>query len=235
MRWTNEPKKWKQNGDQIKITCPGEVDYWRHTMHGFVKDDAPFYWMYVDYDFEARLSFNCKLRTLYDQAGMMVRLDEENWVKAGVVMYRDTLHVSVVFTRGCSDWSTHRLPIKKLGNDGFHIWVKRIGEVIEVLYSLDNENWIRVRQGHFVDAPRLRVGMMCAAPESDGFKVTFDDFMIKGVETNDEEESYASESDEESCVAIDNSRPSNPALENGDSSVDGGRDLVTVEDVSDSE
>ena len=215
-------------------------------MHGFVKDDAPFYWMYVDYDFEARLSFNCKLRTLYDQAGMMIRLDEENWVKAGVMMYRDMLHVSVVFTRGCSDWSTHRLPIKKLGDDGFHVWVKRIGEVIEVLYSLDNENWIRVRQGHFVDAPRLRVGMMCAAPDSDGFKVTFDDFMIKGADADDEEESYCSGSEEENydaiedgrskCKAIEAGRSKNPAIENGDSSDDDGeRALVCVEDASDSE
>mmetsp|Transcript_5845 Transcript_5845/g.15852 ORF Transcript_5845/g.15852 Transcript_5845/m.15852 type:complete len:230 (-) Transcript_5845:307-996(-) len=178
MRWTNEPEKWKNKEEGVKITCPGEVDFWRNTLHGFVKDDAPFYWMYVDYDFEARLTLRGKFRTLYDQAGMMLRLDEENWIKAGICMFRDQLHVSVVFTRGNSDWSTHRLPIKKV--EAFHIWMKRTGECVEVHYSLDGDNWIKVRTGHFVDAPRLRCGMMCAAPESVGFKVNFENFMIKG-------------------------------------------------------
>jgi hypothetical protein len=184
MRWTNAPKKWKQKDEQIKVTCPPEVDYWRNTLHGFTKDDAPFYWMYVDYDFEARLSVKGKYTTLYDQAGIMVRLDEENWMKAGICHYRDTLHVSCVFTRGNSDWSTQRLPPRKI--EWFHIWVKRMGDVLEVYYSLDNQNWIRIRQAHFSDAPRLRVGMMCAAPESEGFKCTFDNFMIKGSVDEDE-------------------------------------------------
>eukprot|EP00934_Nitzschia_sp_Nitz4_P005248 Nitzschia sp. Nitz4//scaffold69_size99277//89901//90671//NITZ4_004649-RA/size99277-processed-gene-0.89-mRNA-1//-1//CDS//3329556763//5238//frame0 len=178
MRWTHEPKKWKQIDEDVKVWCPGEVDYWRNTLHGFVKDDAPFYWMYVDYEFEARLSFKAKLRELYDQAGLMLRLDEENWIKLGLMHYRDQLYVSCVFTRGNSDWSTHRLPKRKI--EWFHVWAKRKENYVECFYSLDNENWIRIRQGHFTDAPRLRVGMMCAAAESDGFKATFSNFLIKG-------------------------------------------------------
>ena len=114
----------------------------------------------------------------------MIRFDENNWVKAGICMYRDQLHVSCVFTRGKSDWSTHRLP-KGRKIDWFHVWVKRIDEFVEVFYSLDNVNWIMIRQGYFCDEPRLRVGMMCAAPESAGFKVTFRDFMIKATEDDD--------------------------------------------------
>ena len=195
MRWMNEPEKWKQKGDEIKMTCPMEVDYWRNTLHGFIKDDAPFYWMYVDYNFEARLSMKGKFKYLYDQAGLMLRLDEENWIKLGISHYRDQLYVSCVFTRGNSDWSTHRLPKTKI--EWFHVWVKRRGEVVECYYSLDNENWIRIRQGYFTDAPRLRVGMMCAAPESAGFKVTFTNFLIKGG-ADDEEESNEEEEQEDS-------------------------------------
>jgi uncharacterized protein len=185
MRWFNEPEKWKQKDEQVKVTCPQEVDFWRNTLHGFTKDDGPFYWMYCDGDFEARLSMKGKFKVLYDQAGMMVRLDEENWIKAGIVQYRDQLHVSCVFTRGNSDWSTHRIP-KDIKVEWFHVWIKRMGEVIEVFYSLDGDNWIRIRQGHFAEAPRLRVGMYCCAPESAGFKVTFDNFMIKATDDDDD-------------------------------------------------
>jgi regulation of enolase protein 1 (concanavalin A-like superfamily) len=186
MRWTNEPEKWKQKGEDIKVTCPMETDYWRETLHGFTKDDAPFYWMYVDYDFEARLSIKPKLKYLYDQAGMMIRLNEKNWIKLGICHYRDSLNVSCCFTRDKSDWSTHRLPKRKI--EWFHVWAKRKGNVIECFYSLDNENWIRIRQGYFSDAPRLRVGMMCAAPETAGFKVTFSNFLIKGGVDDDDGE-----------------------------------------------
>jgi len=186
MRWTNEPEKWKFKGDEIKITCPGEVDYWRNTLHGFVKDDAPFYWMYADYDFEVRLSMKGKWKYLYDQSGIMIRLDENNWIKAGIIHFRDNLYASVVFTRGNSDWSTHLLPKDRKITE-FHCWVKRKAEVIEVYYSLDNVNFIKMRQGHFSEAPRLRVGMMSAAPESDGFKCTFTNFMIR---SGDEDEDF---------------------------------------------
>jgi len=178
MRWMNEPAKWKQDGEDVKITSPPEVDFWRNTLHGFIKDDAPFYWMYVNNDFEARLSFKGKFTTLYEQAGLMIRVDEENWIKLGIIYYRDQLHVSCVFTRKNSDWSTYRLPKKKI--DWLHVWVKRTEEMVECFYSLDNENWIRIRQGYFTDAPRMRVGMMCAAPESESVKVTFSNFLIKG-------------------------------------------------------
>ena len=168
----------QQKGDDIKVTCPMETDFWRGTLHGFIKDDAPFYWTTADNDFEARLTIKGKFKVLYDQAGLMLRIDEENWIKLGICYYRDQLYVSCCFTRGLSDWSTHRLP-KTTKIENFYVWVKRTAEVIDCYYSLDNENWIRIRQGYFSDKPRVRVGMMCAAPESAGFKVTFSDFMIK--------------------------------------------------------
>jgi len=185
MRWMSEPETWKRKGEDVKVTCPMETDFWRGTLHGYTKDDGPFYWMYVDNDFEARLTLKGKIRTLYDMAGMMLRIDEENWIKLGLCHFRDQPHVSCCFTRGVSDWSTHRLPQTKV--DKFHVWIKRRAEVIDCYYSLDNENWIRIRQGYFSDKPRIRVGMMCAAPESAGFKVTFSDFMIKNIGDDNED------------------------------------------------
>lgn len=182
-----------------------ETDMWRGTLHGFIKDDAPFYWMYVDNDFEARLSIKFKFEYLYDQAGIMLRIDEENWMKLGVCYYRDQLYVSCCFTRGQSDWSTHRLPKTKIKN--FHVWVKRKQETIDCYYSLDNENWIHVRQGYFSDKPRIRVGMMCAAPDSAGFKVTFSNFMVRNVSDDDDDDS-----EEDDAAFQDKHALENPSL-----------------------
>ena len=192
-RWLNEPEKWKEkeNGD-VKVTCPMESDMWRGTLHGFIKDDAPFYWMSVANNFEAQLSVKGKFKYTYDQAGLMLRIDEENWIKLGICYYREQLYVSCCFTRGQSDWSTHRLPKTKI--DKFHVRVKRNEEVIDCYYSLDKENWIRIRQGYFSSKPKIRVGMMCAAPDSAGFKVTFSDFVIRNIS---EEDSSGDDDDDE--------------------------------------
>jgi len=212
MRWMNKPDKWKQKGDDIKVTVPEETDFWRGTLHGFTKDDAPFYWMFADNDFETRLTIKGKFKYLYDQAGLMLRIDAENWVKLGICHYRDQLYVSCCFTRGKSDWSTHRLPITKI--DKFHVWAKRKGEVIDCYYSLDNENWIHIRQGYFSDKPRIRVGMMCAAPESAGFKVTFSDFMIKNTVDDDDKEEDDDDNDSDDDDDDDDGFQDRHALDN---------------------
>jgi len=195
LRWLNEPDKWKHKGDDIKVTCPMETDFWRGTLHGFIKDDAPFYWMYAENDFDARLSLKGKFKYLYDQAGLMLRIDESNWIKLGICHYRDQLYVSCCFTRGKSDWSTHRLP--KIKIDKFHVWAKRKGKVIDCYYSLDNENWIHIRRGYFSDKPKIRVGMMCAAPESAGFKVTFSDFLIRNTGDDGDDDDHNDEIDDD--------------------------------------
>jgi regulation of enolase protein 1 (concanavalin A-like superfamily) len=46
---------------------------------------------------------------LYDQAGLMVRVDEANWVKGGMDV-GGVRQVSAVVTREYSDWSVAPLP-----------------------------------------------------------------------------------------------------------------------------
>ncbi|KAG7362132.1 hypothetical protein IV203_025798 [Nitzschia inconspicua] len=207
MYWLNTPEQWtiKQDDDgdkHVKITCPEEVDFWRHTLHGFVKDDGPFYWKFVYGDFEARLTIKGKFHYLYDMAGIMVRQNEDHWMTCGVTNFQDNLqsrfhkhqakhlYVSTTFTRGKSDWSTHRAMQKKTHKSSvFHVWVRRIGAVIECYYSLDNDLWIKVREGVLAPGVRkLRVGMMCTAPESAGFSVIFSDFMVRGGEKMPEDQ-----------------------------------------------
>lgn len=179
MEWYNKPAKFSEDKESktISMTVPGKTDYWRVTLHGFIKDDAPFYHHKeaIDGDFEASVKFTGKYATLYDQAGLMVRQDEKNWMKCGIEYYKETQHASTVITRDFSDWSI--LPVD--GNPA-SVWLKakRTKECIETFYSLDGTNYIQIRQGYLSTAP-LQVGIMAAAPTGDGFDVIFEDFTLK--------------------------------------------------------
>mmetsp|Transcript_13029 Transcript_13029/g.18736 ORF Transcript_13029/g.18736 Transcript_13029/m.18736 type:complete len:188 (+) Transcript_13029:139-702(+) len=180
MKWYNPPTKFleeekKDKNRTISVSVPGKVDYWRVTLHGFIKDDAPFYYQEVEGDFEASVKFSADYRTLYDQAGLMVRLDERVWMKCGIEYYMEKQHASTVITRDFSDWSI--LPVE--GNPGC-VWVKvkRRKECIETFYSVDGEEYIQIRQGYLSPESKLQVGIMAAAPTGDGFDVVFEDFKI---------------------------------------------------------
>jgi regulation of enolase protein 1 (concanavalin A-like superfamily) len=176
MNWHNEPEEWSQHRTTVVMRVPPKTDFWRMTANEVVKDDAPFYFLEVEGDFEVRVKVRANYDNPGDQAGVMVREDEENWMKCGIQMVGDVPHMCSTNTHGWSDWSLHPLP-----HLPEYMWVhaKKIGDGLEVYISEDSFDWMQIRQADIVDDAILQVGLYCAAPESDGFDVTFEDFMIK--------------------------------------------------------
>ena len=106
----------------------------------------------------------------------MVRVDEETWIKCGIELVDGVQHASAVVTRDYSDWSVVPLP-----QNPPQIWLRvvRQGSAIEVFYALDGAHYTMIRTAYLSEAERAQVGLMCAAPEGDGFTVTFEDFTIQ--------------------------------------------------------
>ncbi len=177
MQWYNEPQQWKQDDDKLTVMTDGKTDYWRVTLHDFIKDDAPFYYQPITGDFTVTVKITGKYATLYDQAGLMVRESEMVWMKCGVEYLDGVQQASTVITRDFSDWS-----ILPLADNPPFIWIraKRTGSAIEVCYSRDGEQFTLMRQGYLSDQRTLHVGMMCAAPQGDGFEVAFEGFEFTG-------------------------------------------------------
>jgi uncharacterized protein len=175
MEWINEPPKWSAEGETITVTAGGQTDFWRKTHANFIADSGHFYQQAVTGDFEMTVKVSGKYATLYDQAGMMIRLDDSNWIKCGIELVEDVQQASVVVTRDYSDWSVIPLPEKPPV-----IWLRlvRLGNTVEVYFSLDGESYTLMRQAYMIPAPKLQAGLMCAAPKGDGFNVTFEGFTI---------------------------------------------------------
>jgi regulation of enolase protein 1 (concanavalin A-like superfamily) len=130
----------------------------------------------VSGDFTAEVKISGQYAALYDQAGLMVRLDEIVWLKCGIELLDGVQQVSAVVTRDFSDWSVIALP-----HNPPSIWIRllRRGDTIEIYYSLDGMAYTLFRQTHLTPAPAVSVGLMACSPTGKGFPVTFEGFAVQ--------------------------------------------------------
>ena len=98
MKWLNEPPSWRDEDGVLSVLTGEKTDFWRTTHYDFIRDDGHLHYQDVKGDFTAELSFLGVYEELYDQAGMMVRVDERNWLKAGIEFVDKRQMLSVVVT-----------------------------------------------------------------------------------------------------------------------------------------
>ena len=176
MQWLNEPSDWKLENTTIKVTSDRDTDFWRKTHYGFIKDTGHFYYRSITGNFIAEVKILGEYKDLYDQAGLMVRVDEENWLKCGIELVDDIQQISAVVTRDYSDWS-----ILPTANNPNAIWLKvtRQDEAIEIYYSLDGQQYNLLRMAYLSSIETFDMGIMCASPKGKGFTTTFENLKIQ--------------------------------------------------------
>ena len=176
MNWFNEPEQWSIEGDKLTMTITPKSDYWRISHYGFTVDDAPFYYAEYGGGFEAKVKVCGDYKTRFDQAGMMIRIDHENYIKTGIEFVDGKYNLSTVVTHHTSDWSVIALdkPVKEL-------WIKAVRrlDAIEIFYSFDDKTYTMMRNAWMESNRPVKIGMMGASPDGDGFKATFSDFSVK--------------------------------------------------------
>jgi uncharacterized protein len=177
MQWFNPPAATDIREDSLQVTTTAKSDFWRKTHYGFVRDSGNFFYREVPGDFTAEIRVDGKYKDLYDQAGLMLRVDEENWIKTGIEFFDDQQHASAVVTRAFSDWSVVRLT-------GFppSLWLRvvRKAEAVEVFYALDGQQYQLLRLAYLLPSAVTQVGPMCASPDGTGFEVRFSAFHVQG-------------------------------------------------------
>ncbi len=151
-----------------------KTDFWRKTHYGFIRDDGHFRHVAAPGDFSASVAFRGDYEELYDQAGLMLRLDAQTWIKAGIEYVAGQRMLSAVVTRDVSDWSTMPLPGDP---DWIHLRLTRIGTAVHVHWAPnpDPAAFRMLRLTWFPAGP-ARVGPMCCSPQRGGFRVRFGSF-----------------------------------------------------------
>ena len=99
--------------------CHPQTDYWRISHYGFTVDDAPFLYTLHGGEFEVKVKISGDYKTRFDQSGLMLRIDHENYIKAGIEFVDGKYNLSTVVTHRTSDWSI--IPLEK---PVLFVWIK---------------------------------------------------------------------------------------------------------------
>ena len=145
-RWINRTDGSGVSGNRVEIVTAPKTDLWQRSYYGFRNNNAPA--LLFDggdnYSFTARASF--EYVGLYDQCGIIVYLDDQNWFKASVEYETDRFSRlgSVVTNRGYSDWATTDIDTPNV------MWYRlsRRGPDFYIESSTDGENFRQMRIFH---------------------------------------------------------------------------------------
>jgi uncharacterized protein len=159
----------------LAVTTRAQTDFWQRTHYGFRRDDghALLTARSDDLAVETRVEFSPRAR--YDQCGLMVRLDAENWIKASVEYEDEALSRlgCVVTNLGYSDWSTQDLSssVRSIGHR-----ISRRGSDFLVEWSGDGATWHQSRVAHLhalAPGGEVQVGLYACSPVGDRFECRF--------------------------------------------------------------
>ena len=176
MQWFNEPSQWEINDKKLTLFATPQSDYWRIAHYGFTVDDAPFLYTTYGGEFEAKVKITGDYKVRYDQAGMMIRIDHENYIKTGIEYVDGKYNLSAVVTHHTSDWSVITLdrPVP-------FVWIKAVRrlDAVEIYYSIDDKDDTLMRSAWMQDNTPGQVGLMAASPDGQGFQASFEHFQVK--------------------------------------------------------
>lgn len=176
MQWFNEPEQWEISDNSLTMDVTPQSDYWRISHYGFTVDDAPFLYTLRGGEFEVKVKISGDYKTRFDQSGLMLRIDHENYIKAGIEFVDGKYNLSTVVTHHTSDWSIIPLeePVK-------YVWIKAVRrlDAVEIFYSFDDKNYTMMRNAWLQDNCPVMVGVMGACPDGNGFTAKFENFTIK--------------------------------------------------------
>jgi len=176
IEWYNEPDNWEMKDDSsLSMFVTPNTDFWRKTHYGFNVDDGPFCYLRIGGEFEAIAKITGQYKSRFDQMGLMVRIDEKNWIKTGVEFVNEKINLSAVVTHEKSDWS-----VIELRENPKSIWLKvlRIEDSIKIMYSLNNQQFPMMRLAYFPENTPVMVGMTAASPDGKGFQALFENFEV---------------------------------------------------------
>ncbi len=179
LKWTRKPLSFSITDNCIEIvTCP-HTDLWQRTYYHFRNDNAPVFQMSTNekyFSFTVKTEFESKHR--FDQCGIVMYLDSENWLKASIEYENAALqHLgSVVTNHGYSDWATTEIDTSVKS-----MWYRlsRREDDFCIECSEDGINFRQMRICHMLEGGgEVSFGIYACSPEESSFKAVFSEMDV---------------------------------------------------------
>ncbi len=176
-KWTRPPQQYTITHDRVEIITDPHTDLWQRTYYHFRNDSAPVYQVEMAekyFSFVVRTDF-ADSHQRFDQCGVVMYLNSENWLKASIEYENDAFqHLgSVVTNHGYSDWATTEIPatVKSM-------WYRlsRREDDFRIECSEDGETFRQMRICHMHEGGGpVKVGIYACSPEDSSFRAVFTD------------------------------------------------------------
>ena len=172
--WTRKPKEATVTADAVQIRTEPHTDLWQRTYYGFQNDSAPVLQARTAqpyFSFTVKTRFDSHHR--FDQCGVIVYLDSENWLKASIEYENERFQRlgSVVTNHGYSDWATTDIPA------GIHeMWYRLSRRESDycVECSADGVQFQQMRICHLWNGGgEIAFGIYACSPEDSSFCAEF--------------------------------------------------------------
>ncbi len=179
-KWLRQPRDWAVHDGTVEVTTLPHTDLWQRTYYHFRNDNAPVFQMETEerfFSFVVKTDFSGSHHR-FDQCGIVMYLDSDNWLKASVEYENDRFqHLgSVVTNHGYSDWATTEIPA-----DVGIMWYRfsRREDDYCVECSEDGITFRQMRICHMHQGGgRICFGIYACSPEDSSFTARFSDFLL---------------------------------------------------------
>ena len=179
-QWTREPKSYQIKEDTIEVVTKPCTDLWQRTYYHFQNDNAPVFQMETEeeyFSFVVKTDFR-ESHHRFDQCGIVMYLDSENWLKASIEYENSTYqHLgSVVTNQGYSDWATTAIDAS-VKSMWYRLSRRQDDYCIEC--SEDGIIFHQMRICHMQKGKgKIRFGIYACSPEDSSFKAIFSKMKI---------------------------------------------------------
>ena len=173
--WTREPESYAVKDGKVEIVTKPHTDLWQRTYYHFQNDNAPVFQMETEekyFSFVVKTEFEDSHHR-FDQCGLVMYLDSENWLKAYIEYENDKFqHLgSVVTNHGYSDWATTEIDASVKS-----MWYRfsRREDDYCIECSADGVRFQQMRICHMHNGKgKIRFGIYACSPEDSSFRAAF--------------------------------------------------------------
>lgn len=175
LTWFNPPPAHRIQNGKLIVQTAAKSDFWQRTHYGFQADNGHFLNLPVTGDFLLTTHVRFFPKNQYDQAGLLIYLSPDCWLKTSVEFEpHEPNKLGVVVTNfGYSDWSTQNFEDPK---NEISLRVRRTGSdaTVEFAAGVNQAEWHQLRLAHLHEQKStIQAGIYACSPIEAGYAVEF--------------------------------------------------------------